>query len=532
MPAIKSQQYKKVFLLLLAFISCLFMSPKWTFAMATWIYFLVLLRFYRTSNWKGFLLSIPVIAIASFIGQIEVIPMPVLPVFVMMFFFSTIGLIPFVIDRIVYKRLPDWVITLVFPTSYTLFAYLLDSGPQGTWGNSAYTQYSFLPLMQIASVTGIYGINFLICWSASFLNYAYEKYETKEQMHKLSFLMPVFLFFSIGFGMRQLSVQSDSKGSTRMATLTMDNLDVIKQMYESETGESIELPTEFSQSDPIVSELQKGIVGFMAKPGLDKFKPVYSKMDSILEKYISATRTAADAGAKIITWSEAAISNIKSREKIYEQKLSNLADELDIYLFFPTAVFHPEKVGKEELYIENKVLTFSPEGELLNTYFKNIPVMGVEPSFPGDGIIPVIETVYGNLSPIICYDADHPQLIAQIAQKATDLLVVPTGDWKAISPYHTYMAAVRCIENGVSMIKATSNGLSAMIDDKGRILASVDFFTDEDVKAIIYDMPVQSSETLYSKTHQVFIHLLKLFFILFVFLLIKDVLNKAKKKIE
>ncbi|MEM1120679.1 MAG: nitrilase-related carbon-nitrogen hydrolase [Bacteroidota bacterium] len=499
---------KNILLLLLAFISNILMSPKWTIALAAWVYYTVLLRFYRDNNWKGFLWAIPVLSLSSIIGQLGVIPMDAITVSVMMFIGTSIGLLPFILDKITYKRLPDWAATLLLPAVYTTFSYLMDQGPQGTWGNAAYTQFTYLPLMQLASITGIYGVNFLMLWFASFANYCYEKTRQNEQLHALSYAMPLSLITALAFGYYQLNTTSNTVGNTEMATITMENTESMKKMYELETGNAIDIPKYVSQSDPILAELQKGMTAFMATPDAEKFTPVYESFDHILEKYSQATRAAVDKGAKIVTWSEAAIINIKAREALYQQKAAALADELDIYLFFPTAVFHPEKVGTAPLFIENKVLTFAPDGQLVNTYFKNIPVMGVEPSFPGDGLIPIIETPYGNLSPIICYDADHPQLIAQISNQATDMLVVPTGDWKAISPYHTHMAAVRCIENGVSMLKATSNGLSAMIDDKGRILANYDYFDDSEIKMIVQKMPVQSSETNYANTGPLFINFL------------------------
>ena len=497
--------YKNILLLTIAFVSGLLMSPKWTVAIATWIHYTVLLRFYRDNNYKGFLLSIPVLAGSSILAQLEVIPMGLMPISIMLLIGSVVGLLPYIVDKFVHSRLPTWATTLIFPSFHTAFCYFMDKGPQGTWSNMAYTQYDYLMLMQITSVVGIYGINFLIFWFASFGNYCYEKWRQNQPIAIVSLIMPFTLLIVLAFGINQLNTTPKTINKATMATITLDNTAPMEAMYQSETGKVIEIPVGLSQSDPILVEIQKGMLAFMANPTSDRFAPVYRQLDKVLEKYSLATKEAAEKGAKIVTWSEAAILNVKSREKDYEKKVALLADELDMYLFFPTAVFHPEKVGKERVFIENKVLTFDPEGNLVNTYFKNIPIMGVEPSFPGDGTIPVIETPFGNLSPIICYDADHPQLIAQISKQNTDMLVVPTGDWKAISPYHTYMAAVRCIENGVSMIKSTSNGMSAFVDDKGRILASYDYFDEASVKMIIQEMPVQSSDTLYAVTAPMFI---------------------------
>ncbi len=510
MKSIKLFKYQNTVLLLLAFITGILISPKWTIVLAAWIHYTVLLRFLRDNGWKGYLVAIPVLSVAAYIAQLDVMPLDPVTMVIFILVFTVIGLVPFLIDTLTHRMIPGWLSTLVFPIFITLFYYFMDKGPQGTWGNVAYTQYGFLSLMQMASITGIYGVGFLIYWFASTANYVYERKMTGQKLHAAVWAMPVMLVLSIGYGMVRLADSHGDEKAVTVATVTMDNLSISKAMYKSAFDKDIEIPEDVSQSDPVVREMGKGLAAFMADTENPKFSDVYVEMDRHLEKYIRATRDVAAEGAKIVTWSEGAIINIKEREGMYEEMVRSLADELGLYLFFATAVFHPEKVGVEDLFIENKVLTYDPEGNLLNTYFKNIPIFGVEPSFPGDGKIPVIETPYGNLSPIICYDADHPQLIEQVSDQPTDMLVVPTGDWKAISPYHTHMAAVRCIENGVSMLKSTSNGLSAVIDDRGRILAQYDYFDDSEVKKIVYDFPIQSSDTMYSSTFPVFMAILQL----------------------
>ena len=52
---------------------------------------------------------------------------------------------------------------LVFPICWVAYEYLTAiASPHSTWGNLAYTQMDFLPLIQIASVTGLWGISFVV----------------------------------------------------------------------------------------------------------------------------------------------------------------------------------------------------------------------------------------------------------------------------------------------------------------------------------------------------------------------------------
>jgi len=47
--------------------------------------------------------------------------------------------------------------------------------PHGTWGASGYTQHGNLPLMQLASVTGVRGIGFAIAWFAAVASWAWDE---------------------------------------------------------------------------------------------------------------------------------------------------------------------------------------------------------------------------------------------------------------------------------------------------------------------------------------------------------------------
>jgi len=360
--------------------------------------------------------------------------------------------------------------------------------------------------MQLAAVTGIFGINFLTYWFASVVTDGLtRKGESRAWVpFGLTFLLV------IGAGSFRLITNQPGEGSTRVAAVNLGNDDICEAMYAAAFNKEIDLPADLGFFDPILVEAQKGIDAFMANPEAPEFSEVYKAIDQVQSAYLEASAQAVKEGAKIITWSEAAIITVKNYEDELINSAAAFADENDCYLFFPIASFHPDKYG-ESIFIENKVITFGPEGQTLNTYFKNIPVMGVEPSFPGDGKVPTIASDYGKLSPVICYDADHPDLIAQTSTTETGLLVVPTGDWNAIAPLHTYMAAVRSIENGVPMLKATNHGTSALVDAYGRVMAEEYLSVDDGI--LVGAVKVGSISTLYSATGPAFMLLVQFSFL-------------------
>src|SRR5262249_30182738 len=72
------------------------------------------------------------------------------------------------IDRVTALGAGSVAATLVFPAALTAMEFLRSRvTPAASWGSVAYSQYGALPIMQIASVTGIWGITFLLGWFGS-----------------------------------------------------------------------------------------------------------------------------------------------------------------------------------------------------------------------------------------------------------------------------------------------------------------------------------------------------------------------------
>ncbi|WP_342594696.1 apolipoprotein N-acyltransferase [Salinicola lusitanus] len=72
----------------------------------------------------------------------------------------------------------------------------------------------------------------------------------------------------------------------------------------------------------------------------------------------------------------------------------------------------------------------------------------------------------------ICYEIVYPDLVAERARDANVLLTVSNDTWfgRSIGPLqHLQMARLRALENGRYVVRATSNGVTAIIDDQGHL---------------------------------------------------------------
>ncbi|GAA0708692.1 apolipoprotein N-acyltransferase [Vreelandella titanicae] len=98
---------------------------------------------------------------------------------------------------------------------------------------------------------------------------------------------------------------------------------------------------------------------------------------------------------------------------------------------------------------------------------------------PGPGEQPPIHVAGTSIGNAICYEIIFADRLAQQARHAELLLTVSNDTWfgRSIGPHqHLQMARLRALENGRSLIRATSNGVTALIDSQGRITASAPQF--------------------------------------------------------
>ena len=216
----------------------------------------------------------------------------------------------------------------------------------------------------------------------------------------------------------------------------------------------------------------------------------------------SRSEQEARAGAKIIVWSEGATGAFQEDEAALIARGSALARTMGIYLDMGMGVTLSHPV-QSRWNLDESVL-IDPTGNVVWRYEKAHPVVGREAGVvPGDGQVPTVQTPYGRLSSVVCYDADYPGTLRQAGQAGADMMLVPSNDNQLMDPYHTQMATFRAIENGYSLVRPTSNGLSMTVDYEGQVLAAADYFTTDPQVMVAY-VPMQGVRTIYATIGDLF----------------------------
>lgn len=437
-------------------------NGRWIIPVATWLAPVFLIRFARTQPAvRGLALLLVVNVLGSLIIWQGLIPPGgfYLPVA------GGIGVVywlPYLADRLLANRLPRFAATLVFPLLQVSLEYINTvANPFGSWSSLAYTQYSFLPFLQLLSITGMWGISFLIAWLAPVVNGAWEQ----------DFAWP----------------------RVRTGLLIYAGILALVLLYGG--GRMVFFPPQSAAFQ--VTSLTQDVDHF----SLLRTKNVRANREKFLalgERLLERSRRQAQAGADVIIWQEGAVIALQEDEASFVEEARTLAREEKVYLLLGLLTL-PEAYPATKA--DNQAIWITPAGDVKWRYLKGRPVPG-EWVAAGDGVIPHDQTPFGAIASVICFDMDHPVYVRQAGGAGTDVMLVPADDWRDIVPFHTYMALFRGIENGFSIVRAAGNGLSAAFDYQGRTLAAANYFTTK--QAMISYVPTHGVKTIYAMIGDLF----------------------------
>lgn len=362
--------------------------------------------------------------------------------------------IAFLGDRFVHKKSKSFAATLVFPALYVLLELLIQHFKLGT--NFKYDSYiyAFPQLFQSIHLTGPYGISFICAWSAPCIiyfidNFILNKNKSAENNWQrwLVFICPVLFAALTVYGTIRLRNIPEPKFNIKAA--------------------------------------------YAAGPYCGDYKAAdYLPFEENTATLKQVCKTAGEKNIHLVTFTEDAflIDYRREEEFISIAKEQAVKYKQNILLGFDLS---ENENGKNE----NKIVFLDADGNILVDYTKNMLIPIVE-SFlyeEGDGKIPFIDlTIDGHpvrLSFVICYDSDIPEFTYKINSE-TDILLVPSWDWKAIKNLHNVNIAYISVLKDVTIFKPTYDGISIVMNPYGQITAQSDTAQTGFGKCLFTELPV------------------------------------------
>lgn len=375
---------------------------------------------------------------------------------------------------------------LVFlPVFWTLAEWARNYTPFGgfPWASLAGTQHGYLVLLQLADVTGAYGIVFLIVWFNVWLSELFLKWQKREtQFFGAKTIITVMIFAVVlAYGLHKLSQEQ------KQAALAPHlKIGLIQPNISQE-----------EKSDEAQRNIQKTIFGELVQ-SLER------NVDLIVWPESSWTELA---------WLES--TSIPPQDIGLSVARGNRPYTL-LGLDFVTA-----KGGAENYF--NSAALLDSAGTILGKYHKVHlvpfgeyvplkklfsflkPVAAIGNFQAGKELSPLSLDNW-KIGPLICFEDIFPEISRTLAKKGANLLINITNDaWYGISsaPYHHLaLASLRAVETRRAMVRATNTGVTAVIEPTGKIAVASPLF---EKGVLVHQVPLLSHQTLYTKLGDWFI---------------------------
>ncbi len=362
------------------------------------------------------------------------------------------------------------------------------------WNFLGVTQYRMLPLIQIASVTGVYGVSFLVVWGAMALfctitRVAAQLLEPPAALaggHAASRLAPPF---------GAIAPRSPWV-SFRMALMADVALPLLVLLYLTFTAGFA-----LVRRVPAGPELKVALV----QPSIPQrliFDP--AEVTNRFAKLMDLTRAALATRPDLLVWPEASLPSFSEANF---RALTNLVATRRVWIVFGAddeAERPATASGEIEFDQFNSAFLFDPAGEFAATYRKRrLVIFGEYVPFVkwlpflrrlipiGDGYTPGHAPGWFRMtrpaavaSVLICFEDMFPALARESVGPDTDFLLNLTNDgWFGESAeqwQHAAGAVFRAVENGLPLVCCANNGLTFWTDSLGR-MHDVGFSGPDDV---------------------------------------------------
>jgi len=331
-----------------------------------------------------------------------------------------------------------------------LRAYFLTGFP---WALLGYTQYRTLPLLQIADMTGVYGVSFLIILVNIFLYQLWRWVRGKD-------------------------------GATYpfLATFTAIPLLLVTIWYGFVT-----LNREVSGTEVKVALAQGNI------PQDIKWNPAFQEETVAIYERLSRR----SSGAALVVWPESSLPFFFQKEQLYSARVTSLAKELDAALIVSSPALEYDD-GHEKLL--NSAFLIAPDGSAagradkihLVPFGEYVPlakllpfvkkmVQGIGDFSPGRTAAP-LNAAFGKIGVLVCFEGIFPELSRAYVNNGAGLLVNITNDaWfgDSSAPYqHLSMTVLRAVENRVPLVRSANTGITAIIDSRGHVRGMTGLFRE------------------------------------------------------
>lgn len=379
--------------------------------------------------------------------------------------------------RLTYKKMPRFYIIL-YPMIWVLIDYGRSLGEISfPWGFLGYSLTPILPLAQAASLTGVWGLTFIILLGNILLwEFGISCYKGSNRFQKtihIAVFVSCLIVLSI-WGAFRMRKEPEASYSAKISLL-QSNLDQLSWGNNS-------LDSAFNITEELINLASKDTPDLMVGP------------ESALLCYLDRQPPLRN---RVLSWTSST-----GIPFLFGSLQWNKAPDNSYYNYL----------------VYNTAFLVKPDKRVLESYFK-IKLVPFSEAIPFEGLFPLLSRV--NLgeadfqkgkdftvftidkiraAPFICYEIIYPGFVQKRLKNDANLIVNITNDgWfgKSSGPFqHAIMARLRSIENGMQMVRCANSGISMHVDQYGRVIEKTELYKRT---VLTSNCLLKSPDTLYSK---------------------------------
>jgi apolipoprotein N-acyltransferase len=342
----------------------------------------------------------------------------------------------------------------VWVTTEFLRGWLFTGFP---WALVGASQAAFLPVAQLASVTGIYGMSALVVSASAALAWLVAARGGRRAWLPLAVVAATVAV--VGWGRARMA-----EGSLLV------------------------------QGEPIRVGIVQG--NFAQELKWDEsLEPV------ILGRYLRLSADALAQGAQLVVWPESSVPFYFQNDPVRAGRIRELARQGRAHLLVGGDEMEAgsgDADGRARVRLYNAAFLLRPDGQVGAVYRKihlvpfgeYVPlkrllffvsplVQAVSDFTPGDRVT-LLRVGDHAVSTAICYEAIYPELVRRFVSEGSELLTTITNDaWygrSSAAQQHFELASMRAVEEGRYLVRAANTGISGIIDPYGRVLERTGLF--------------------------------------------------------
>ncbi|MFY9590121.1 apolipoprotein N-acyltransferase [Rickettsia endosymbiont of Halotydeus destructor] len=341
-------------------------------------------------------------------------------------------------------------------------------------------------LIQVVSITGIYGLSFIVVYISTSFYPLLAKPKNEKDYKQLKILLinsAIMITIIAVYGKVRLDNHS-TRFSAIQVRLIQPSIAQTSKWDASEFWKNLMLHIKLSEDSPadLIIWSEAALIVPFNQP----------EIKSELSKMLRYSK------AILIT------GGVDSNEK--------QGDDFELY----TSMYAVAKSGNKLFeYHKSHLVPFGEYMPLKNILpFKKL-THGFVDYTEGRSELVYLKKLNLKIKPLICYESIFPDLV-RTSNKIADVIINITNDaWygQSSGPYqHFQISRSRAVENGLPLIRVANNGISAVIDPLGRIIKKLDLNEVGYIDALIPQKI--NAPTIYSRYGNIGILIIIIFILL------------------